>query len=439
MGSPAPQPTPAETAADTATQTKDTAATNTNLQNDPNVIYHLNKSAPDPQNGQNSTDLAAATMVQANQGMQQYNQNALALPSSAAYIPENAANNYTDISKGQNLGKVANNGHVGDVNLGHASQYGASQYNAAGISPLMMLNGGAQVAMGNQNANQQASQQAINNLNNIATGHGPNAATIAAQQQGQQNSAAQMAAIASAGGNPALAQRNAAEQAASNRQQTAANAVLGSAQEQLGAQGTLQSALNNQTVSGQAIPLAQAQLNQQAALANQNVQSTGSMTQAQLDQQAAAGNAAAKNAASAGNASALNNRNLQQGSMNQQTNLANQQALIASTGLNAQQYNAMLGAQMQQSSFDTAQAENYQNAYQSAQENLTAAADKVGIASMSNTTQLIGAGMGAVGALGAGAASMIPNSNATSDRRAKTGIRAGTRDLKQFFNALNGK
>jgi hypothetical protein len=408
----------------------------------------------------------------------------LIAPDAAAYNAQNSQQLLNQAQQNATLGQVPGNAQVGNVNLGgtstynaatapDANKYGASTYNAntfngAGIAPLMMLNG-AQVGTNVQNQNATASEQAINNLNNIASGNGPNAATIAAQQTGQQNAAAQMAAIASAGGNPALAQRNAAQQAAQNAQTTQQAAVLGSAQEQLGAQGTLQSALNNQTVSGQAIPLAQAQLSQQAALANQGIQSQGATTQAQInqatsaansaatnqalsqgatqDQAAAAGNAAAQNALQSQNLSAMNTSlganaaaqnasTLQQGSMNQQTNLTNQQALLSSTALNANQQNATLGQEMQQSSYDTAQAEAYQAQYQEAQENLAALGSKQAISSIGssgiNPGQIIS---GTLQSVGSGAAAIA---SVASDRRAKTNITSGKRDVYSFLTALKG-
>lgn len=411
MTTPDPSSAAALTALNGASAANNTAKANKNNAGAGTGTGDSATSAVAPQGGawksgdatQQAEAVAAATN-QATNGMTQFNQNALGLPDASAYTPQNAAGNLKAVAGGYSLGQVANNGQVGNVNLG----------NAATVAPLTNLNG-AQVGTGTQQQNAVAQQTAINNLNNIATGNGPNAATIAASQQAQQTSAAQMAAIASAGGNPALAQRNAAAAAANAQQQGAANAVLGSAQEQLGAQGTLQSALGNITSTGQAIPLAQAQLNANQQLANQNL-----------------GNANAQQDATAANAT-----NLQQGSMNQQTNLANQQANISSTSLAAQQYNAMLGAQMQQTSYDTAQAENYQNAYQQAQEQLNSTAAGQGIASMNNSTQLTGATIGAVGAGLAGAASLIPNATAASDKRVKTNIKSGNRDLKMFFKKLS--
>lgn len=404
---------------------------------------------------------------------------AIVAPNAAAYTPQNAQQLLNVAQNLSTAGAVPGQAQVNNVSLGPTTQYGAAQgtastygpttYNAVNqgatnLAPVQQLNG-AQIATGTQNQNASAQQTAINNLNNIATGNGPNAATIAAQQTGQQNLAAQMAAIASAGGNPALAERNAAQQAATNAQATQQAAVAGSAAEQLGAQNTLQSALTNITQTGQAIPLAQAQLAQGASLANQGVQAQAATTQAQItqnaqaanqaatnqalsqgasqEQAAAAGNAAANNVqtlanqqavntAAATNANALNQTNLQQGTMNQQTNLANQQALLSSTALNANQQNAALGAQMQQSSYDTAQSEAYQQEYQQAQENLAALASGQGIASMQNTTQLTGAGIGA----GAAALSAL---SALSDKRAKTKITSAKRDLNTFFNSMKVK
>lgn len=340
-----------------------------------------------------------------------------AAPLQSAYTAQNANNILQTAAANASLGKVANNGATTAAKLG-----GTSQFNAAGIAPLMMLNG-SQVSTSADNQNAAAQQQAINNLNNIASGNGPNAATIAAQQQGQQAMAQQMAMAAAGGGNPALAQRNATDQLAAAQQNIAQNAVAGSAQEQLGAQSTLQSALANTRAQGQAIPLAQAQLNQQAQLANQQVQSQGALTQAQLNQQAAASNAGA-----------LNTSTLQQGAMNQQTQLANQQALLASTQMNAQQQNAMLGVGVEQNSYDTSQAEAYQNAIQQEEQAYSSLAEGHDIASNQEAGQVLGAGVSAVGTGTAAIGQALG-----SDIRLKTNIKSANKSSVAFLNAYKAK
>lgn len=384
----------------------------------PNTFTNLGYNPADSQNVLNNSDAAQTAQMQANAGMTQFNKNALGMPASSAYNAQNANQNFATIANGFGQAALPNGGQVAKTGLG-----AATNTNAASIAPLMMLNGGAQISTSADQQNASSQQQAINNLNNIASGNGPNAATIAAQQQAQQTTAQQMAAIASAGGNPALAARNAANAAATTNQLANQNAVLGSAQEQLGAQSTLQTALANSRAQGQVLPQAQAQLLQQANLANQGVQATGQMTQAQIQQ-----------AANAASASAQNANTLQQGSMNQQTSMSNQQALVQNAQLNAQQYNAMLGAQMQQSSYDTSQAENYQNAYQQAQENLNSTAAGQGIASMNNATQLTGA---TIGAVGSGLAGLTALGSSVSDSRAKTNIKSARKDITRFLNAMN--
>ena len=342
-------------------------------------------------------------------------------PVAAAYDPQNAQG-LLNIAA-QNAG-LASGAAASAQTAGGQMVAAPAQYSAAGISPLMMLNGGANINTTGMNQNVTAQQASINNLNNIASGNGPNAATIAAAQQSQQNTAAQMAAIASAGGNPALAQRNAQAAAAQSRQQASQQAVLGSAQEQLGAQGTLQTALGTLAGQGQTVPLAQAQFAQQAALANQGVQSQGALSQAQMQQQATGTNAAAQNAAI-----------LQASQMSQQTALANQQAQLSGTSMDINQQNAMLSAAMQQSSFDTAQNEAYQQQYQQAQENIAALNAGQGIAQMQQTGQLVGSGISATGAVIGGLAA----AGSLSDRRGKTNIQPANRDINVFLNTLGVK
>jgi hypothetical protein len=334
-----------------------------------------------------------------------------------------------------------------DTTLGPTSTYGASQ-----ISPLAILGQATQAATTNAQAanintaqsNQILGQQqnAVNNLSNIANGNGPNAATIAAQQQGQQNTASMMGAIASAGGNPALAMRNAANNTAQQNQQVAANAVLGSANEQLGAQSTLQSALGNMEGQQQQGAQAQAGLQQQAALQNAATQSQAAQQQAaltnsnlQANQQIYTTQAGMDQSANAANAAAQNASTLQQGSMNQQTSLQNANNMLQAGTINAQQYNAMVNANMSQSSFETAQNENYSNAYLQNQNNLAALAAGSGIAQMNQNTAMVGAAAGGVGAtIGAGVTAA-----SASDIRAKTNIKSGNRSIQDFLSAFGEK
>ena len=369
-------------------------------------------------------------------------------PNAANYAPVNANQINSQIASGANIAQsLQGQSQASQAQLAPTATYGASA-----IAPLMMLGSantaptttysGANINTAPSNQTFAAQNQAINNLNNIATGNGPNAATISAAQQAQANSAAQMAAIASAGGNPALAQRNASNAVAQQNQQNAANAVLGSANEQLGAQSTLQSALGNVQSQQQAIATGQAGLQQQAALqnassanqasqqsaaltnqnllANQSTQSQGALTQAGMNQAAAAANAGATNTA-----------NLQQGTMDQQTNLQNANNMLQAGTINVQQYNAMLNANMQQSSFQTAQNENYSNALLQNQDNLAALASGSGIAQMNQTDQIVGSAAGGIAAAGGALAT------AASDKRAKKSIKKVDRSLNAFLTALN--
>ena len=373
--------------------------------------------AAPPLQGQSTTSSPAVGTVVPSASLEQQNFgkiNNVSGPNQRAYADPNSQAIQNQIAAGQ--GAINYNPTAAQTQLAPTAQYGSSS-----IAPLMML-GGANIGTNVQNTNASAQMQAINNLNNIAQGNGPNAATIAASQQAQQNVAAQIAASAAAGGNPALAGRNIANATAAQNQQAAANAVLGSAQEQLGAQGTLQSALGNITQTGQAIPLAQAQMYQQAGLANQGVEAQGALTQAGMNQ-----------AASAANAGALNTAALQQGTMNQQVGLQNVQNMSQLQALQAQQSNAMLNAGMQQNSYDIAQQQNYQTAYQQYQANMEALANGSAIAGMQQQGQIIGAAAGGVGAIGAGA---LTAATAPSDRRLKKEVKSAKRDIAKFFNTF---
>src|SRR5271170_4543516 len=76
-----------------------------------------------PQNQQTQADTNTTGILQASNGMNQFNKNDLGLPSQAAYTPQNSAQNMAAIQGGYGLGQVANNGQVGNVNLGATTNY----------------------------------------------------------------------------------------------------------------------------------------------------------------------------------------------------------------------------------------------------------------------------------------------------------------------------
>jgi hypothetical protein len=115
--------------------------------------------------------------------------------------------------------------------------------------------------------------------------------------------------------------------------------------------------------------------------------------------------------------------------MNQATSMANLQSQTAQNQLNDQQYAAYLQAMMGQNQQDIANQIAYQQLF--GQEQMSLASTDMGqaINSQNNASGMAGAGMAAAGALAAAA---------MSDRRAKTSVRSGERDVRSFLSALIG-
>ncbi len=338
---------------------------------------------------------------------------------------------------------------AGLTQLGHAAQYGGAQVGAmpmlqgASIAPQMMTGAaGLNTAQDNQYA---AAQNAgINALAAQAQGMGPSVAETQARQQAQQNIAAQMGALGSqrGAGNAALGQRAAAMQGAQANQAAAQAGALGRSQEALSAQQQLTGALGGARGQSQSTATTQANLNQQANLANQGAFNQAGLQQASLNQQAGlanqslAGQTAQANAgymqqAGLANQGALNQYGLQQGAMNQQTALANQQAIMQQTGMNNQQYAAYLQALQTQNQQDVQNQQAYQNAIQSSELGIYGANAGVNINQANNTMGAVGAGISAAGAL-AGLA-------AASDRRLKTEIHSAETALGAFLATFGGE
>lgn len=136
----------------------------------------------------------------------------------------------------------------------------------AGANVPTVLSPEQQQAFINALMTQQGNQAAlVGNLQQQAQGLGPNPAQAMLQQATNKNIAQNTGMIASQKGiNPALAQRQAAQNAAMMGQQAAGQGSLMQAQQQLAAQQQLQQALQDQARVG----LAGAGMNQQAQMAN---------------------------------------------------------------------------------------------------------------------------------------------------------------------------
>ena len=242
------------------------------------------------------------------------------------------------------------------------------------------------------NAITAAQLQQANNLNNTAQGLGPSVAATQAAQTGQQNIANQMAMIASQRGgsaNTALGLRSAQNAAAQAAQQNVQAATLGEANEALTAQGQLTAALG--TAQGQV---------QQGAQAQAGLQSSANLA----------------------NSGALN-----------QNNLAQLQANLTTQGLNTQQYNAGLTAQMDQANAALGANENYAQLTQNAASQAAATGAGLEEADTANQIATQNAFIGGAATVGAGAL------QALSDKRMKTNITSGTRSIKDFMSKLPSK
>ena len=256
-----------------------------------------------------------------------------------------AQTNMNDLYKGQL--QNAQVSQASGVSVGQAAQNQAAQIGAANTSQNVNLGQAAQAnaaQLNSQDAQFRNNQVALSNqLTNQMNGQGPSLAATQYQQAQEKNLAGQMGAAAAMGGrNAGLSQRNLAMNAAAQGQQTARDVANIRTQEQLNA--TSQLANVSQQGRDQDINLAaqNAQLQQQAALANQGATNQFALQQGSMNMQN-----------NQFNAGALNDRQLQQAQLNQQSGLANQ-AATNQFGLTQAQMN------MQNNQFNS-QAQN--NAY----------------------------------------------------------------------------
>lgn len=129
--------------------------------------------------------------------------------------------------------------------------------------------------IGNTNINRddlqfrQGQMALMQQLQEAAAGRGPSIAAQQLKQGMDRNNAQALGMAATMGGNPALAARNAALGAAQANQATNRDAAMARLQEQLSARDQLGGVLNSARGQDMTIAANQAQLDQQAALANQ--------------------------------------------------------------------------------------------------------------------------------------------------------------------------
>lgn len=363
----------------------------------------------------------------------------------------------------------------------------------AGVAQAGLANAG-QTAIDTGTQNQLLNGQVanINDLNNTAHGLGPSLAMEQAKRQGEQNVASQMAVLGSQRGaaNSNLGLRQAMHAKAIADQQAVQAGIQGRTAEELAAKQQLTEALSG--TQGQVMQGAQAQagLNQGVNLANAGAANTQMLNNAQAANQVGLANSGAANAqmlqnaqfgnaqelqnaaaanqvglanmqagnqvglANAGaantaqlqNAAGQNQAMLQQGQMSQQVQLANaqQQAQVAlanlqakqqTQGLNAQETNAMLQAQMTLANNTSTSAQNYINAM--IDQNLRQQGLNVGVAvnAANNTMGLQAAGIaGGAAAFGAGVTAFPELLK--SDERDKTNISSGDRSVKNFLSQI---
>lgn len=192
-----------------------------------------------------------------------------------------------------------NNGPLGSISttLGTSNTFQASgapiqagttagQLNSAysGVQGALGAQSGLASTLNPQVAGASAAQAgAINQLEGIANGQGPNPALAQLNQTTGQNINAQAALMAGqrgASANPGLIARQIAQQGASTQQQAAGQAATLEAQQQLGALGEIGGLTNNAiSQAGQATTNAtQAQENEQATLQNANTSLNNAIT-----------------------------------------------------------------------------------------------------------------------------------------------------------------
>jgi hypothetical protein len=236
---------------------------------------------------------------------------------------------------------------VGGINIGNASTFGGAQIDPAAQARAAQL--------GRQDAEFRSGQTGLmRDLQEQSAGRGPSLAAGQLREATDRNLAQQQAAAA-ASGSP-LAQRNLQNQATVANQQVARDAAQMRIQEQLAARQQLQGVTQTGREQDINVANAQAQLQQQTALANQAAINARAGQQAGLNQQAGIFSA-----------EQLNQRQFQQAQLNAQLALANQQAGMQANLAN-QQYGNQFALQQgqfgQQMNLANMQAYNERQALQ---------------------------------------------------------------------------
>lgn len=244
-----------------------------------------------------------------------------------------------------------------------------------------------------------------------AAGNGPSLAQSQLRQGTQRNIAGAMAMAASQRGTTAGAgMRQVANQAAQANQQAAAQAADLRMQEQMAARGQLAGVAGAAREQDIGLATSQAGLQQQAALANQAAQNTGTLQQGAMDQQTALANQAA-----------TNEGRFLQANLTQQTNLANQDAALKQTGLNDNMQQFYTGQSVGLERDDRNAAMGLEELKVSQNVGL-AGANQAGYADASGRRGDL------IGNLGQAAAM-------ASDERLKTKVKPGAEALGKFFSA----
>lgn len=340
----------------------------------------------------NATQQAGSPLLSMGDPLPQYN-NLYQYANQGAFTDPNQQGIYNQISNGYDR---ANQG---------APQGKAYQMAGAQIAPQQMINGAnINTSVSDQYQNGQSAY--INMLNAQAQGQGPNLAGLQAQQTQQQNVLQQLGVAATQGGNPALAQRNAANMAANASQNVAQIAAQGQLQQQLSAQQQLGGALTSANSLAQQSALNQANMNQQAALSNQGAYNTAGLQQAGLTQNQMQANQQALN----------------------QMGMANMNSQTQQNQMNNSQYNAMLQAMMGQSQQGVNNNVAYQQMMQqSEQANMSLQA---GQAIANQQAQL-----GVAGSAVQGGSALLGLMAAASDERLKKNIKSAS--MRGFLEALH--
>lgn len=238
---------------------------------------------------------------------------------------------------------------VGNINIGQAQGFGGAQIDPAAQARAAQL--------GRQDQQFRAGQTGLmSQLQEQAAGRGPSLAGGQLQEASERTLAQQAGAAAAGGGSSALARRQLAANAAQQNQQTARDVAQVRLQEQLAARQQLAGVTQTGREQDINVANAQAQLIQQANLANQAAINQRAGQQAGLTQQAGMFSA-----------EQMNQRQYQQAQLNAQLSLANQQAGMQAMLAN-QQYGNQFALQQgqfgQQMNLANMQAQNERTALQ---------------------------------------------------------------------------